>query len=303
MGADPNPYAYVGGRTLSAVDPWGLEIKDVQQLPNGGWTWVDTDSKADFEVGNERPGAGAAAPPPPPPPGEDVSVYERVGLFGPALGPPGTGLDMAALRARSWNLFMDRMAAPGIGGGAYTRGADGRPVAAPGNEKLAAMFKLPVTDQGDPRASKVGAVVVVEAVMLLATAGAAEGAAAASESESFLGGLLRNEAGAIGVPYTRALTAADLGLEGTDAIVEGTFRMSSGRAIVKVDYLGSPTGLGRAGLRAWSSLQNTARQAGASSLRVETTPIIEQTGQLQRILLRLGFQGRANGTMFFERGL
>jgi RHS repeat-associated protein len=105
------------------------------------------------------------------------------------------------------------------------------------------------------------------------------------------------------VTSSRALSAADLGLEGTDAIVQGTFRIKAGRALVKVDYLGSETGLGRAGLGAWSKLQKAARAEGATSIRVETSPVIEMTGKLQRILSKLGFQSRPNGTMFYEGGL
>ena len=72
MGGDSNPYAYVGGRTLSAVDPWGLEIKDVRQEATGGLSWVDTDKGTAFEYG---PGRESVAPPPPPPPQvEDVSI-------------------------------------------------------------------------------------------------------------------------------------------------------------------------------------------------------------------------------------
>ncbi|XYI04238.1 RHS repeat domain-containing protein [Sorangium sp. So ce1128] len=106
-----------------------------------------------------------------------------------------------------------------------------------------------------------------------------------------------------GVTISRALTQADFGFEGTDADIQGTFRVKDGRALVKVDYLGSANGVGRLGPRAWSRLQDAARAEGATSIRVETTPVIEQTGRLTKILSKLGFQSRPNGTMFYEGGL
>lgn len=105
------------------------------------------------------------------------------------------------------------------------------------------------------------------------------------------------------VTTSRALVAADLGLEGTDAIVQGTIRIKDGRALVKVAYLGSPTGLGRAGRSVLPSLRATAAAEGATALRIETTPIIESTGRLLKVLEKMGFQQRANGSMFFEGAL
>ena len=65
-GADPNPYAYVGGNAMNAVDPWGLEIEDVKQEKSGQWTWVDTNPsnylKSDYEVGDSDPRSAQAAP-------------------------------------------------------------------------------------------------------------------------------------------------------------------------------------------------------------------------------------------------
>lgn len=65
-GGDANPYAYVSGRTMSAVDPWGLEIKDVRQEASGGTSWVDTDNRHDkdiaFEFSDNSPAQPAAEP-------------------------------------------------------------------------------------------------------------------------------------------------------------------------------------------------------------------------------------------------
>jgi hypothetical protein len=105
------------------------------------------------------------------------------------------------------------------------------------------------------------------------------------------------------VTSARALTAADLGLDGTDAIVQGTMRVKGGRALVKVDYLGSEKGLGTAGLKAFGRLKEAAKAEGATSLRIETSPIIESSGRLRTILGKQGFQSRPNGTMFYEGGL
>jgi RHS repeat-associated protein len=99
----------------------------------------------------------------------------------------------------------------------------------------------------------------------------------------------------------RALTAADLGLA-EDAIVEGTFALRGGRVTATIDYLGSENGLGRGLLGARESLAEAAREAGATSLRIETTPIIEESGRLLRILSnpRSGFTVRGNLTAFWE---
>ncbi len=99
---------------------------------------------------------------------------------------------------------------------------------------------------------------------------------------------------------SRALTQSDFGLEGTDAEIQGTIRVKDGRALVKVEYLGSAQGLGRLGPRAWSRLHPAARTEGATSIRVETTPVIEHTGRRMRVLSKLGFRSRPNGTMFYE---
>jgi RHS repeat-associated protein len=104
--------------------------------------------------------------------------------------------------------------------------------------------------------------------------------------------------------FQRPLIPADLGLEGTDAIVEGTFRLKAGQAVIKVAYLGSPGKQLAAHARAIiPRLKDLARAQGATSMRIETSYIIEMTGGLDRLLVRLGFQARNNGTMFLESAL
>jgi hypothetical protein len=102
----------------------------------------------------------------------------------------------------------------------------------------------------------------------------------------------------------RALTPADLGLDGTSAIVDGSVRVKNGTAIVQIDFLGRGAGsLGGKALNVLPSLKKTARELGAGRLRIETTRIIEKTGSLNRILDMLGFGTRKNGTRFFETSL
>jgi hypothetical protein len=97
----------------------------------------------------------------------------------------------------------------------------------------------------------------------------------------------------------RPLTHGDLGLP-ESAIVQGTFAVRGGKATAYVQYLGAPEDLGRHLLGARTSLVNAARAEGASKLRIETTPVIEITGRLRRILLGRGFEERPNATMFWE---
>ncbi|MDI1433322.1 FG-GAP-like repeat-containing protein [Polyangium sorediatum] len=106
-----------------------------------------------------------------------------------------------------------------------------------------------------------------------------------------------------GPKVDRRLTQEDLGLGGTDAEVQGSIRVKDGRALVKIDYIGSMDGVGMKAARVFPSLKKMAREYGASSIRVETTPIIEITGNLKKLLERMGFAQRSNGTMFYEGGL
>ena len=59
-GADPNPYAYVGGNAMNAVDPWGLELKEVHEHGPGKWSWLN--EKGGIEVGETDPRLAQAAP-------------------------------------------------------------------------------------------------------------------------------------------------------------------------------------------------------------------------------------------------
>lgn len=51
------------------------------------------------------------------------------------------------------------------------------------------------------------------------------------------------------------------------------------------------------------AMKDGARGMGASTLRIETTRIVESTGRLSRILDRMGFGIRRNGSRFFETSL
>ena len=102
---------------------------------------------------------------------------------------------------------------------------------------------------------------------------------------------------------SRALTPADMGMADT-ATVQGSFSWKGSKATAKVDYIGAPEGgLGSSLLGARGSLRAAARQEGATMLRIETSRIIEDTGRLQQVLLRAGFQQRSNGTMWWQGNL
>jgi len=103
--------------------------------------------------------------------------------------------------------------------------------------------------------------------------------------------------------FSRPLTAGDLGLA-DDAVVEGTFALRGSKATAYVQYLGKPPeGLGASLLGARNSLSAAARADGATTLRIETSPVIEKTTTLRKGLLRKGFAERPNGTMWWEGGL
>lgn len=86
--------------------------------------------------------------------------------------------------------------------------------------------------------------------------------------------------------------------------MNGTFSVRGDKATAFVGYLGRGSeGLGSGLAGARGSLGNAAREAGASTLRIETSPIIEASGRLERGLTRAGFEARANGTMWWEGAL
>ena len=122
---------------------------------------------------------------------------------------------------------------------------------------------------------------------------------AVASTGGFIGAM--GEAGATGpAKIVRPLVAADLGVP-ESAVVKGTFSLKAGKATAKIDYLGAADdGLGRSLLDARKSLNEVAKAEGASSLRIETSPIIEETGRLRGILLKKGFQERSNATMYWE---
>ena len=98
----------------------------------------------------------------------------------------------------------------------------------------------------------------------------------------------------------RSLNPADLGLA-ENAIVEGTFGVRGAKATAYIKYLGAPEeGLGRGLVGARSALRKAAGAEQATVLRIETSPVIEQTGRLADILRRAGFGARPNGTAWWE---
>jgi hypothetical protein len=103
-----------------------------------------------------------------------------------------------------------------------------------------------------------------------------------------------------GANLVRPLVSEDLGLV-ANAVVEGTFAVRGGKATAYVQYLGRPpAGLGRGLLGARRSLGLVAKEEGATMLRIETSPIIEETGRLRDILQKAGFGERPNGTMWWQ---
>jgi RHS repeat-associated protein len=141
----------------------------------------------------------------------------------------------------------------------------------------------------------VGAGVVgVDATVLVGLAQFAAGAA---------GGGGGGGGGGAGGPRgtSRPLTAADLGLK-DDAIVHGTFSVRGDKATAYVQYLGKGSDeLGMVSVNASrNSLKGVARAEGAGVLRIETSPLIEESGRLGPGLARRGFQPRGNGSMWWE---
>ena len=100
----------------------------------------------------------------------------------------------------------------------------------------------------------------------------------------------------------RSLTPEDLGINSAANVV-GKIKIKNGKMTVKTDYIAKPKGkggIGAKGLGAKQALMNAAKNAGAKTLRIETSPIIESSGRLGKALGRRGFQARSNGTMFWE---
>lgn len=122
-------------------------------------------------------------------------------------------------------------------------------------------------------------------------------------------GVIKGRAPGAGGGGARPLTPADLGLRESTQ-VEGTLSMRGGKVTAKVDYLGAPAGetLTVGELRGMDvALRGTAAAEGGSVLRVETSPVIQQSARgvpvLRRLLERAGFESRPNGTMWRETPL
>jgi RHS repeat-associated protein len=135
----------------------------------------------------------------------------------------------------------------------------------------------------------------------LAPAGAGVDNAAAVPALQSRGSGTKSVAGAKTV---RPLTAADMGVvEGAD--VKGTFAVRDGKATAYIEYLGKPENgsLAAGMLGARKTLKIAAREAGARTLRIESTRVIELTGRLLKIMEKAGFQARPDGTMWWEGSL
>jgi hypothetical protein len=86
-----------------------------------------------------------------------------------------------------------------------------------------------------------------------------------------------------------------------DAVLEFLGEGPPGSPKTYVRYLGKPEqGLGAGLLGARKALGTAAKAEGASTLRIETSRVIEGSGRLAPILERAGFRVRPNGTMFWE---
>jgi RHS repeat-associated protein len=276
--ADPNPYAYVRGRTMSHVDPFGLaacskDNTDASCDTSDGGKVVSTGPNQ-LEI-IEPPAASTAPRDPAPNPHEGMiegglakasmaaeraeqAANTRLGTDRAYIVPSHVWKETYSLADRTAKLSAGPLGWVGLA----IQGGPMEVAAKPGDVSAALPF----------------------IASIIAPVGAATSPAAKAPT------------------LVRALAAADLGLaEGT--IVEGTLSVNSGKATAYIKYLGNPDGVGRGLLGARAALARAARAEGANVLRIETSRIIEQSGKLGPILQRAGFASRANGTMWWETAI
>lgn len=136
LGADLNPYAYVHGRTMSTVDPFGLCDSDASQCPQPSWGWLGTPVPIGAVVGwltginiNFGNGGGNSGTPVnvPRSSGNHSSAWSQsaedaynqsVATFGPpGAGNPLTGsiVDATPMVAAGMTPFVMAMAGPAFG--------------------------------------------------------------------------------------------------------------------------------------------------------------------------------------------
>lgn len=209
-GGDANPYSYVSGRSSSSIDPDGLE-----STPSGG---TPRDPCADGgcrDPGSAGPPSSSPSSPPSAGPatpamkGRELEVSRGdtskeavrmaqlhsavqrwgglvVGTHRGTLGSPVLfgKLDMAAVRARTWNNLREMVIAPNplqqMAGEALAHTRLGQAMLASERTKaqLARAVSMDVSDRGDPRMSTRAAQATTE----LITEGAAQAGAAAVQS-------------------------------------------------------------------------------------------------------------------------
>lgn len=219
--ADTNPYAYVGGRTLAAVDPWGLEqvdpITGVRHMNET--VIVGTVERAEPSTAAQPPPqplpfpvAPPPPPPPPPPPTDDVvGAVVEYATHGIAHLPGGFTYTAGDAPRHLVNSVTE-MAVHGSLSMLHGSGME----AIPGLARVAqaehalvsrflAAAHVAVPDRGGKDITK--GVVTVQAVLgtvaISAAAGAgavlAEGGAAVAEGEAAAAGAARGGAGVVRV--------------------------------------------------------------------------------------------------------
>jgi hypothetical protein len=98
--------------------------------------------------------------------------------------------------------------------------------------------------------------------------------------------------------FARELLPADLGL-GEDAQFIGRISgIKGGVADVAVDWVGGE--MGNSGMAALARIKDIARAEGATSIRIQTSRVVETTGVLRRWLASRGFQAMEDGAMRYE---
>jgi hypothetical protein len=202
MSGDLNPYAYVRGRVMSDVDPWGLDGTPMQAGATAGQGNSQTFTQ----------------------PNGTTVTWSYDGSFGM---PDGAISPQASVDGVQFLVGEGHIALPGVLGGGYWRpngvaevgrnavkgavlaAADPvglRDVAKSAGFDIERIIMNTVGDGPKDRSESVGtALLLAGAAALGSTLGGAGPAAAEATNLA-----------------PRALTAADMGLAGTDAIVEGT---------------------------------------------------------------------------------
>jgi RHS repeat-associated protein len=268
---DPNPYAYVRGRVSSAVDPTGLE--DTDPKPGKTETTIVTIIEPGVPQAPAPNGGGGSEEAKPKKPNgiTPAQWWQLVSAMNPFDTFHTADVTQHAIQAVQNGNGPEYVKQLATSGSALE--------IAKVDPRMRA--QTPDGKNGEADGRKISLTVAMALIPAVKALGALRAAA----------------------PTTRALTAADLGLaEG--AVVEGSFSVRAGKATAYIKYLGKPpAGLARGLLGIRTNLANAARAAGADTLRIETSPIIEETGRLADVLEKVGFEFRANGTAWWEAAI